>query len=433
MSEQNTKKLNEGGRKLTLLIAVAINTVLAAICASHLYYRGGLSTVSGLLTIAVGVLGVVLRQTEAKSGKVFAVLFTITGVAAFFGSTQRRAKMMQFALMAAVVVGAIYLIATLVRAIRRKLGKVEIVTSVLCVVVIAACLGVFGNRMITNVVTSSGAEAYDNSIDFGVTGQWITIPGRDGTEIRAIVNRPRYTLEKGLPAVVFTHGGSWIGGTAMDYDGYCQKLADDLGAVVINVDYRLLFDKTFPSPVYEAVDTVHYLYDHADEYVVDKDKIFVHGESAGGHIAACAAVVLTEEDFPLRGAMYHYPFSTFTERPENEEMASGFDMLTAAYAKGVDLKVPELSPGAAPAEILAKHCPVFLEVGTADILQDQGEILAKHYKECGVDITVCRLEGATHGFVPEDPADREQLVLQKSLEDQCRAELIKFVEEQLAK
>jgi len=293
-------------------------------------------------------------------------------------------------------------------------------------VAVLCSLVLFGNRMITSAVTAVGAEAYDNSVDFGIKGQWITIDRENGDSIRAIVNRPRTTLEDNLPAVVFTHGGSWVGGTAMDYDGYCQTLADDLGAVVINVDYQLLFDKTFPSPVYEAVDTVHYLYDHADEYDVDKNKIFVHGESAGGHIAACAAVVLTEENFPLRGAMYHYPFATFTARPEDEDMANGFDMLTAAFAKGVDLTVPELSPGAAPAEILEKHCPVFLEIGTNDVLKDQGELMAKHYEECGVDITVIRLEGATHGFVPEDPTDREQIVLQKKLEDECRTALKEF-------
>ena len=406
--------------------------MLTVFCAGHLYYRDSVSVIAGILITAAGVLNFIINGKSSKLNLIFSALFSVAGIVSFFGSVMRRATVMQIALLAAALVGTIYLIIALIRAIRTRASKVQLIASLLCAIVIVSSIGVSGRRMITNVITASGAEAYDNSVDFGVSGQWITIKGSDGDDIRAIVNRPRYTLDKDLPAVVFTHGGSWIGGTAMDYDGYCQKLADDLGAVVINVDYRLLFDKTFPSPVYEAVDAVHYIHDHADEYDVDPDKIFVHGESAGGHIAACAAVVLTEEDFPLRGAMYHYPFSTFTERPENEEMASGFDMLTAAYASGVDLTVPELSPGAAPAEILAKHCPVFLEVGTADILQDQGEILAKHYEECGVNITVVRLEGATHGFVPEDKTSREQLVLQKSLEDQCRAELIKFVEKQLA-
>jgi len=75
---------------------------------------------------------------------------------------------------------------------------------------------------------------------------------------------------------------------------------------------------------------------------------------------------------------------------------------------------------------LEKHCPVFLEIGTNDVLKDQGELMAKHYEECGVDITVIRLEGATHGFVPEDPTDREQIVLQKKLEDECRTALKEF-------
>lgn len=421
-------------KSIYLLIAVALETLIAVFVASHIYYRKPIGIIIiGIVMFLTALLSTRFSSNNTKLGKLFAILLGADGLTVFFGAVLRRATIMEYALIIAVVIGVIYLIVSIVKVIKHKVGKIQIGVSVVCMVTVLCSLVLFGNRMITSAVTAVGAEAYDNSVDFGISGQWITIDREDGDSIRAIINLPRTTLENNLPAVVFTHGGSWVGGTAMEYDGYCQTLADDLGAVVINVDYRLLFDKTFPSPVDEAIDTVHYLYEHAEEYDVDKDKIFVHGESAGGHIAACAAVVLTEENFPLRGAMYHYPFATFTARPEDVDMAQGFDMLTAAFAKDVDLTVPELSPGAAPVEILKKHCPVFLEIGTNDILKDQGELMAKHYEECGVDITVIRLEGATHAFLPVDPNNREEIVLQKNLEDQCRSALKEFFFTQINK
>ena len=90
------------------------------------------------------------------------------------------------------------------------------------------------------------------------------------------------------PAIVFFHGGAWIGGKPEQFQEQSRHLAV-LGMVAITVEYRL---KSTDGVL--AVDCVRdawqawdHVVDHADELGIDRDRIAIGGGSAGGHIAAC--------------------------------------------------------------------------------------------------------------------------------------------------
>ena len=220
MKEKLNIKIKEN-KSLFLLIAVALETLIAIFGASHIYFRKPIGVVLGTLLILTAFLNMKHSLRDSKGEKLLELFLGVDGVVIFFGAILRRAKIMEYALIVAVVFGIIYLVISIVRAVKGKVGNKQIGASVLCMAVVLCGLVFWGNRMITSAIISVGAEAYDNSVDFGVSGQWITIDRENEHSIRAIVNRPRTTLEDNLPAVVFTHGGSWVGGTAMDYDDYC--------------------------------------------------------------------------------------------------------------------------------------------------------------------------------------------------------------------
>ena len=49
-----------------------------------------------------------------------------------------------------------------------------------------------------------------------------------------------------LPAILFFHGGGWVLGDLDIYDALCRMLANESGARVLSVDYRLAPEHPFP-------------------------------------------------------------------------------------------------------------------------------------------------------------------------------------------
>ncbi|HEX8529583.1 MAG TPA: alpha/beta hydrolase, partial [Cytophagales bacterium] len=92
------------------------------------------------------------------------------------------------------------------------------------------------------------------------------------------------------PAMVYLHGGSWSEGKPDWHFG-----ASEYGFVNVAVEYRtagrhgvLPFEE-----VSDARSVFRWLRQHAAELHIDPDKIVAHGNSAGGHLALCAAMTDT--------------------------------------------------------------------------------------------------------------------------------------------
>jgi acetyl esterase/lipase len=93
---------------------------------------------------------------------------------------------------------------------------------------------------------------------------------------------------------MWLHGGGWRFGD--------RRLAPDLRAfaqqaqlAVVSIDYRLSGEATFPAPVEDVKTAVRWVRCVADDFDFDTGRIGLWGSSAGGHLAACAALSLESE------------------------------------------------------------------------------------------------------------------------------------------
>lgn len=110
----------------------------------------------------------------------------------------------------------------------------------------------------------------------------------------------RYQKLKGVkrfPVVINFHGGGFVLGTARDDARWCGVVVDEVGAVVVSVDYRLAPENPFPTAVEDGADAVLWLAQHAEELMLDSDRFAISGFSSGGNMSFTVPLCLQGELF----------------------------------------------------------------------------------------------------------------------------------------
>ena len=103
-------------------------------------------------------------------------------------------------------------------------------------------------------------------------------------------------VQKNIPVIVHIHGGGWVYGTKETYQFYGMSLAKE-GFAFVNFTYRLGPDVAFPG-ILEDVDLVmRWLCEHANQYYLDLNNVFLAGDSAGGQMVEQYLAILTNENY----------------------------------------------------------------------------------------------------------------------------------------
>jgi acetyl esterase len=210
-----------------------------------------------------------------------------------------------------------------------------------------------------------------------------------------------------LPALVYFHGGGWTIGDLDTHDVPCRELANLARCAVLSVDYRLAPEHKFPAAVDDAVAATRWVHAHAAALAVDPARIAVGGDSAGGNLAAVAAILLRDTGGPpLAMQVLIYPsIDLAAEMPSHRELAEGY-LLTADairwfvgnYLRGPeDLRDWRASPILAPD--LSRLPPAYVVTAGFDPLRDEGQAYADALHAAGVHVTYECFEGMIHGFI----------------------------------
>lgn len=113
-----------------------------------------------------------------------------------------------------------------------------------------------------------------------------------GVELKAHLFEPAPPSPGPRSAIVLFHGGGWNGGEASWVYPSAQRFAR-LGMVAIAIDYRLSDEKSVTplEGMEDARDALRWVRGQAASLRVDPKRIAAYGVSAGGHLAAAAAMV----------------------------------------------------------------------------------------------------------------------------------------------
>ena len=207
-----------------------------------------------------------------------------------------------------------------------------------------------------------------------------------------------------LPVLIWFHGGGWVLGDLDKADHTCRHLAVESGCAIISVDYRLAPEHPFPAAFDDSLAAVHWVFDNAEQIGVDKDRIAVGGDSAGGNLAACACIAARELQRSVKFQLLIYPVvepdfdnASYTENANDYYLTKNlmkwfWDQYVPDTAMRNDARVMPLAgklEGLPPAWVLTAHF---------DPLRDEGIKYATALQNAGVSVTSDQTGDAVHGF-----------------------------------
>ncbi len=216
-------------------------------------------------------------------------------------------------------------------------------------------------------------------------------------------------LEQGQaqPALVYFHGGGWVIGDLESHDTICREIAHRAGISLIAVDYRLAPEHLFPAAAEDAIAAAKWVSENAAELGVDPGRLAVGGDSAGGNLAAVAALAARDDGGPdIAFQLLIYPVTDFdTERrsyiergqspPVKRETMQWFiDLYLRGEADKRDWRAAPLQ-----AESLAGLPPAYVLTAGYDPLSDEGKAYADALTAAGTPCTFKCYDGQIHGFL----------------------------------
>jgi triacylglycerol lipase len=235
-------------------------------------------------------------------------------------------------------------------------------------------------------------------------------PGAAGApDVRMLVYAPPGEAAGARPGYLHIHGGGYVMGQPEINDAANRQLVVQLGCVVVSVDYRLAPETRFPGALQDCYAALKWLHDQADALGVDRARIAVGGESAGGgHAAALAIYARDRGEVPICLQVLDSPMlddrtgSTSEPHPYCGEFV--WPPANNRYGWGALLGMapggPQTPAGASPARVadLSGLPPTFIAVGALDLFFEESLEYARRLTRAGVPVELHVTPGAFHGY-----------------------------------
>lgn len=207
-------------------------------------------------------------------------------------------------------------------------------------------------------------------------------------------------------AIVYAHGGGLISGSIDIYDPVVREYARQSGRHMFAVGYRLAPEASGSRPARDILDAVRWVMARADEFHIDPSRVAVMGDSAGGGLAAGAAILARDSGVSLAAQILIYPMLddrnvdgevvySFDGSWDVDENFTGWSALLKGQLGGVDVEA-----AAAPARLIDHRGlpPAYVEVGELDLFRDESVAYAWAMQRARVSCELHIWPGAPHGF-----------------------------------
>jgi acetyl esterase len=215
------------------------------------------------------------------------------------------------------------------------------------------------------------------------------------------------TADALLPVLVYFHGGGWVIGDLDTHDVLCRELANGAGCAVVAVDYRLGPEHRFPAAVDEVLAATRWVGREAAALGLDASRLAVGGDSAGGNLAAVAAIAARDAgDLPIAFQLLIYPATDMRRgHPSHQANGQGYlltrDTMAYFHDHYIDDRRHDLDWRASPLlhADLSGLPPALVLTAGYDPLRDEGLAYAEALTAAGNRAAYVCFERQIHGFI----------------------------------
>lgn len=234
----------------------------------------------------------------------------------------------------------------------------------------------------------------------------------DGDAVPIRVYRKQGSNSRAI--IVYAHGGGYISGNLDGYNRRCAAYVQATGIPLISVGYRLAPEYPFPHAHDDVRAVIQDVHANAELWGVDRDRIGIAGDSAGGGIAAGVALRLRDEASAisprLACQLLIYPGlddRTLVPDPADPNTRSrwiswNYEENAVAWSAYLGRRDQGASVSYYAAPARAKDFtglpPTFISVGTLEILRREDELYACALRESGVPVEFRLIDAVQHGF-----------------------------------
>ncbi len=244
----------------------------------------------------------------------------------------------------------------------------------------------------------------------GVPAEWITTPNVNHDQV-----------------MIYLHGGGFVAGSIATHRDLIQRISRVAKIRMLAIDYRLAPEHPFPAGIHDSIVVYQWLITNEK---IDPNNVIIGGDSAGGCITLSTLVSLIEKGIPLpAAAVCISPATDLTWTGDSMTTKVDIDpylspeylqLMSKLYLGEIDPKDYLASPLYADLNGLP---PLFIQVGTSEMLLDDSTRFAERAKKAGVDVTLDVWEDMFHvfagvgGFTPESREAIEKIgnFIQKNL------------------
>ncbi|KAH7153387.1 Alpha/Beta hydrolase protein [Dactylonectria macrodidyma] len=241
-----------------------------------------------------------------------------------------------------------------------------------------------------------------------------SIQSYDGVDIKVTRFASDKVLESTVPtsAIIYTHGGGLVAGDVGIFAPQIARQAQESNIPYFAVGYRLAPENPAPCAAEDCFAALKYVSEHASNFNVDPSKIALLGDSAGGGVAAGAALIARDRQLspPVAKQILVYPMLDDRTELRSDDPLLAFltwqsnDNIVAwnAYVGEAKRGKPDvdISPYSAPARAISLRGlpPTYIDVGTLDLFRDENIAYAARLAKDEVEVEFHLWPGLPHGF-----------------------------------
>ena len=228
----------------------------------------------------------------------------------------------------------------------------------------------------------------------------------DATKMRVCIYKPKAMNGK-VPGILWMHGGGYGMGLPEQCLTRVHQLMNAHPCVVLSPDYRLSIEAPFPAALQDCYTALLWMNDHAEALGVNKNQLFIGGDSAGGGLTAALSLYARDKkEVSIAFQMPLYPM--LDDRMQTESARNNHAPVWNSTSNenswklllGTAFGSEHVSEYAAPARAMdySNLPPTATFVGALEPFRDETVEYVENLRKAGVPVQFKVFEGCFHAF-----------------------------------